>query len=562
MKRIKLVLLTILSLLLLPNIAYAASGSISVSGASNIVEGSRVQINVTLSSNTAIGSWQMDLNYDKAFLQLISSSAEAGGTRMASYAANGTRSKTYTFAFRALKTGNTRVSVSSYLAYAFNDLSEMKLTSSSKTIKIMTQKELEATYSKDNTLKSLTVEGYELDKEFDKNTLDYTVNVPTGTTSVKINATVNDSNATVNGAGELEVTEGTNVASIVVTAQNGDQKTYNLTINVEDQNPINVKINNKDYVVVKNATLLSTPATFTETKITIEEFEIPAFINNTANITLVGLKDETGDIIYVEYNDGKYSVYNELNLKTYLLVPAPFKEDLDLIKTTVTINNLKYDAYKYSENSNYVIISAKSLENGKIANYLYDTENKTATLYDDTYIKESKDTITNYTYIIIAFAIGLLLSVIVIISLMHSLRKKQKKMSKFIEKQEAKIEATRKLNDVVSEVKKITDAEKKHTIKQDTTELKALNKKDKNKKNKEIKVTEVKIAETPKENIPEEKISQTKEIKTSEIKKENEKNQKENITEKTKKEKNLEETEVYNIFEDDFKFSKKKKKKF
>lgn len=461
MKRIKTLLVTLLTLILMPSLVYAASGNVSVSAPSTVVQGNRVTVTVTLSSSTLIGSWQMDLNYDKSFLQLVSSSAEEQGTMMANASAGGTKSKTYTFQFKALKTGSTRVSVGSYLAYAYNDLSSMSLTSSSKTIKIMTQQELEATYSKDNNLKSLSVEGYELDKAFDKDTLEYSINAPTGTTTVKVTATENDKTATVSGDGEIEVTEGVNTIPIVVTAQNGDQKTYTLIVNVEDQNPINVKIDNENLVVVKNGSLLEAPITFAETKVTIDGFEIPAFINENANITLVGLKDANGNIALYIYNNAKFEPFNEMHLDTTLLIPVSFDKDLDLIKTTVTINNSVINAYKYSEDTEFVIINAKNLEDGSISLYLYDTIKNTAIRYDEKFINSTNETIRNYTYIIIAFASALVLMMIIIFSLLHSVKKKTKKINKFIEKQEAKIEATRKLNDVVAEVKKITDAEKK-----------------------------------------------------------------------------------------------------
>lgn len=460
MKRIKIVLATLIALVLMPSIVYAASGNISVSSTSTVVKGNRVTVTVTLSSGTPIGSWQMDLNYDKNYLQLVSSSAEAQGTMMVNSSAGGTKSKSYTFSFKALKTGTTRVSVGSYLAYAYNDLSSMNLTSSSKSIKIMTQEELEATYSKDNNLKSLSVEGYELDKTFDKDTLEYSINVPTGTTSVKVIATENDKTASISGAGDIEVTEGLNTIPIVVTAQNGDQKTYTLTINVEDQNPINVKVNNEDLVVVKNGSLLEAPITFAETKVNINNFEIPAFVNENADITLVGLKNETGNIALYIYDNDKYEPFNEMHLDTIMLIPVSFDKKLDLIKTTVTINDSKIEAYKYSDDTEFVIINAKNLEDGKISLYLYDTVKNTAIRYDETFINSTNETIKNYTYIIIAFAIALILMMIIIFSLLHSVKKKTKKINKFIERQEAKIEATRKLNDVVAEVKKITDAEK------------------------------------------------------------------------------------------------------
>ena len=115
--KIKYVIISLLTLLILPFGVKAASGSISVGGTSTAVVGNKVTVTVTLSSNTLIGSWQMSLNYDRNYLQLTGSTAEAGGTMMAASSTTGVRKKTYTFTFKTLKTGNTKVSVDSYLAY-------------------------------------------------------------------------------------------------------------------------------------------------------------------------------------------------------------------------------------------------------------------------------------------------------------------------------------------------------------------------------------------------------------------------------------------------------------
>ena len=472
MKKLKILILGLICLLFMPGMVDAASGSISVSGTSSAVVGNRVTLTVTLSSGTSIGSWQMDLNYDRSYLQLVSSTAEAGGTSMVNSSASGVRSKSYTFVFKTLKTGNTRVSVSSYLAYAYSDLSQISLTSSSKSIRIMTQEELEASYSKDNNLKSLSVtvgeESYAIDPEFNADVLEYNVTVPTGTTMVNVNATKNDSTAIVDGDGEIEVTEGLNTIPIVVTAQNGDEKTYTLIVNVEDQNPINVVIDGKNYTVVKSATLLSAPSAFSETTVQIDGFDIPAFVNDAIGYTLVGLKDEDGNVALYRYLDGEYSLYNEFNSKSYILVPVSFDKELDYIKTTALINGVSMDVYKYSEDSNLVIINAINLETGKEDLYLYDPDSGAAIVFDESFIQDTNQTIEYYTYIIIAFGGALLLMLIVIFVLLHSTKKKQKKIKEFILKQEAKIEATRKLNDVVDEVKKTLEEEKSEDLVEDT----------------------------------------------------------------------------------------------
>ncbi len=561
MKRIKILIIALLCLNFMPIPVKASSGSINVSGASTVVVGNTITVTVTLSSSSAIGSWQMDLNYDRDALKLVSSDAENGGTKMAGVtpSMDGVRSKSYTFRFKSLKQGQTSVSVSSYYILDINE-TEMSMSTTSLTINAITEQQLQASYSKDNTLSNLEVEGYKLDKEFNKDTLEYKVDVPTGTTKVVVNATKSDYTASVSGTGEIEVSEGLNTISIVVTAQNGDERTYTLTVNVEDQNPIEVTVDGSKYTVVKNGTLLEAPLTFIESKTKINGFEIPTFTNKNANIVLVGLKDSKGNIYLYQYENNTYIKFNQINIKTLNLIPVAFTEELDLIKTTVTINGSKYDAYKYSEKSDFVIINAKSLEDGKTSLYLYDTKGKTITNYDDTYINETTKTINNYTYIIYVFLGSLGLMLIIIFALILSLRKKQKKIKKFLMKQEAKIEATRKLNDVIDEVKKITTSE--HVIKQDTTSLKDNKKQNKKDQNKDVAITEIKPENiTPKEEIS--KIQNKEPLKPNDKEETNSKsNIKEELKQAIKEEKieAKEETEVYNIFEDDFKKKKKKKK--
>lgn len=554
----------------------ASSGKISISSSSTVVVGNTVTVTVTLSSSTALGAWEFNIDYDSSYLRLTSSTSENGGTYFVNYGDGKTKSKTYTLKFKALKSGTTNITVGSYDIYDWNEES-MSISKLNKKLTLMTQEELEASYSKDNNLKGLTVkvgeESYDLDPVFDKDTLEYKVTVPTGTTTVQIEALKNDSTATVNGDGDIEVTEGLNTIPIVVTAQNGDEKTYTLIVNVEDQNPINVTIDGKNYTVVKSKTLLTAPVTFTESTVKINDFDIPAFVNDSLGYTLVGLKDEDGKISLYRYHDGNYTLYTELNSKSYILVPVDFSKELDYIKTTADINGVKRDVYKYSEDSDFVIINAINLEDGKENLYLYDPSSGAAILFDESFIQDTNKTIENYTYVIIAFAGALFLMLILIFGLLHSTKKKQKKINQFIEKQEAKIEATRKLNDVVSEVKKIQEEEK-------------LNKKDvsNNSSSEELKIEEVKLEETGELN-QEEKQEVQEPVKKSkkELKKER-KEAKRREKEAKKKEKdeffqdevvstetkiedeikNIEDhvtddtEEIYDIFEDD---RKKKKKK-
>ena len=255
MRNIKLIIIGIIgSLFLIPNVM-AATGTVNISGANQVVQGNKVTVTVTISSSTKIGSWQMNLNYDKNYLKLTSSTAE-NGTTMANAAKTdaGVSKQTYTFTFKALKTGSTNLSIGGALVYPA-DVKQMNnplsLTLGKKSIKVITQAELEASYSKDNYLKSLSIEGYNIEPGFKKEVTEYNVSVPENTKTIEINAQTNDSKATVSGIGEKEVSAGMNNFTVIVRAENGSEKKYTINVDVKDSNPIKVSVNNTDYTVVK-----------------------------------------------------------------------------------------------------------------------------------------------------------------------------------------------------------------------------------------------------------------------------------------------------------------------
>jgi len=448
MKKIKLLLLTFLGIILLPSLVNAASGSIKVTSANTVVIGNKVTVTVTLSSGVNIGSWEMNLNYDKSYLQLTNATSEAGGTIMAN-SSSGVKSKKYTYTFKTLKTGSTKVSIGSYLVYAYDDMSELSISAGSQTIRIITQEELEASYSKDNNLKSLTVEGYEITPEFNKNTLEYSVSVPEGTKEIKVTASPSDRKSSVSGDGVITVNEGTNTVSITVKAENGSEKVYTLLVNVIDENPINVIIDKKNYTVNKIRENYLCPLLYSETTIRINEFDIPACVNEKINYTLVGLKDEAGEVKSFRYNNGKYKSYKELVGTTIKLINEAYGKEVEgLIKSKIKIDGTEYDAYKFSDDSKYYVIYGINVENGDKGLYVYDSINKTFSGYDTEYITYLKEQNKIYLYVIIAFGCSLLLSLICIISLSKGKKKIKKKLEKkedikeepIISKQEDKVD--------------------------------------------------------------------------------------------------------------------------
>lgn len=438
MKRIKKFFMAMLIGLLFPCIVNAASGSINIASSSTVVVGNKVTVTVTISSGTKMGSWQMSLNYDKSYLQLTNSTARDGGTFMIDYAEDpGVLKKTYTFTFKTLKSGTTKLSVDGYRAYVSSDLSALSLSANTKQIRIITQAELEASYSKNNNLSALEVEGFTLTPEFKTDVLEYSVVVPENTKEVNIKANVQDKRASVNGIGTQAVNPGTNKFSVVVRAQSGAEKTYVINVEVKDENPINVAVNGKNYTVVKIKENLPAANLYAETTININGFEIPAYKNDNTNLVLVGLKAEEGNISLFIYNKDKneYQEYNEIGVNKITIYPLTSNEEIKgYKKDTITINGVKVDGYYYTKDSDYVIIYGINVETGDKGFYMYDKKMQSLIKYNDEYIIDLNKKIELYTYIIIGFSGVFILMIIIMIALAKK-KSGKKKNQKPIEKE-------------------------------------------------------------------------------------------------------------------------------
>ena len=431
MKKIKRLLMVLLVGILFPSVVSAASGSINIASSSTIVVGNKVTVTVTISSGTKMGSWQMSLNYDKKYLQLTSSTARDGGTFMIDYAEDpGVLKKTYTFTFKTLKSGSTSLSVDGYRAYVSSDLSAVSLSANTKQIRIITQAELEASYSKNNNLSALEVEGFTLTPEFNKDTLEYSIVVPEDTKEINIKATPQDKTAQVTGAGVQAVAQGANKFSIVVKAQNGAEKTYTINVEVKDENPINVEVEGKKYTVVKLKENLPEVSLYGEYTVKINEFDIPAYKNEYTNLVLVGLKDEEGNIglfIYDEKNN-KYSSYHEIGVNKITIYPLETSEEIKgYTKDVIEINGVKVNGYYYTKDSNYVIIYGVNVETGDKGFYMYDKKMQSLINYNDEYAVDLNKKIELYTYIIFGFSGVFVLMIIILIALVSKKGKKKNK---------------------------------------------------------------------------------------------------------------------------------------
>ena len=425
MKRItKYLTLFIMTFAFILNIN-AASGKITVStNKSSATVGSTINATITISSGSPLGAWEWVIDYDKSKLKLTS-----GKLNIADVGDGKIKGKSYKYSFKAIAKGTATITVKSVGALDWNK-NNISISKGSKSIKIITQAELEASYSKDNTLKSLSVDGYDLSPTFSKNETNYKVEVPSDTTKVNINARKNDSSASVNGDGEHEVSEGENKFVITVTAENGSTKEYTIIVSVVDPNPINVKINDKNYVIVKRTSSIEKPDGFEFNEIELDEQKVPSLYNEVTKLTLLGLKDEEGNIKLYLYNknDNSYKEYNEISFEKIKILPLDIDKKFDnsYKQKNIKINDIEIKVLAQKD-SEYAIVKGKDLTTGKDNYYLYDSKTNTVIRYTDEMTKSYKEKIKMYTEIIVFLGAETTIIIFILICILLSKVRKNKK---------------------------------------------------------------------------------------------------------------------------------------
>lgn len=253
-------------------------------------------------------------------------------------------------------------------------------TSTSKSSKSSSKKTTtDSNKNSDNNLKSLEVEDVTLDSEFDKDKLEYKAEVENNINKIYISAKANDSKAKVSGTGSKDLEEGINTFEIVVTAENGSTRTYTITIIRKEENPVTVKVNGKEYNVIKKEGVLEPLEGFEKVDLVIKEQNVLAYKHNKTGFIIVGLTDQDGNSAWYRYENKKFEKYYEFksnDLKLYILNKAkyvPYKYK----KCTFDIDGNKINGYVLDNNSDFRLLYAINLSTGEKNYYLYDLKEKT-----------------------------------------------------------------------------------------------------------------------------------------------------------------------------------------
>lgn len=261
------------------------------------------------------------------------------------------------------------------------------------------------TYNSNNYLKSLDIEGYELSPNFDKKTLEYTVTLEPGTETITINATKEHSTSRIKGIGDINVSEGTNALNVVVVAENGNERVYKIIATVEEKDPIDVKIDDTMYRVVKKKELLGNKEGYDLTTVKIDGFDIPALYNGVTEVTLIGLKNSDGKVLLFSYNSktGQYEQYREFKFDLMNLYIHE-KNNSEYEETRIKINGQEVVGYKLDGVNDYYLIYATNISNGYEGYYLYDIKENSAQRYDTTILDNVTQTKDKFFSIVLVLS--------------------------------------------------------------------------------------------------------------------------------------------------------------
>lgn len=438
-KRIKYILLVMLTFLIFKSEVNAGSLSIWAS-ASNIEVGSKVTVSVN--AKNVAGTFNVTSS---------NNSVLSGGVT-----GEWMESDTYTYTFTAKSVGKATITVlavdvadfdtnggfTGAKSVTLNVVAKKTSPSGGSTGGTATKPSTGGTtadkkeYSSDNTLKSLSIEGYDIEPKFNKDTTEYKLTVDQKIEKINVKAEANHDKASVKGCGEINLSSGENTIEIKVTAENGNDKIYKIIVNVTDLNPIKIKVGSDEYTIVKkNNNLIEKLDYYEEVVLNIEEQEVVAYENTKTNVTLVLLKDKDNKIKYYIFDKYKntYIEYNYISVGGITLQLLDSNEELKNYKRyDLELQDKKIDYYKIKGSHKVGLIYGTNVKNGNTGYYVYDKNEETLSKYYDEEINIYKELSQKYkSYLMFTLGGIALISILLIIKSIQNSKNKRKNRYNF-----------------------------------------------------------------------------------------------------------------------------------
>lgn len=438
MKKFKLLMFLCICFLV-SNVVYASSVSVKVSS-NTITKGSSVTVTASINADSGIYTTEGTLTCTGAG---VNKSADMSYEDLNT--AN--TSKSFSFTIKPTSSGTVSCTTSNVMIRELKEASRYSLSNGSASITVNEPVYVPPReYSSNNKLKSLGIEGYGISPEFSNDVKEYNIEVPNGTEKVVVNATKEDSSASISGIGEVSVTEGTNKVEVKVTAENGNVNTFVINVVVKELDPIEVKVDGKKYTIIRKEGVLEVPENYEKSSVKIGDDDILCYKNIVSKNILVGLKDEDGNGRYYSYDEekNKYTLYNGKkigNVNLNILDMPSGELPSGYSKVTFEYNNEKIEGYQYVDKSvtyaaddsvsgnDFYLLYAVNEMNGEKGLYVYDKLEGTVQRFNSNLFMAYQEKAENYfLYLLISLA---LLAITIITFTLIFIKKKSRHKHKF-----------------------------------------------------------------------------------------------------------------------------------
>ncbi len=323
-------------------------------------------------------------------------SPDGAGKYTLLYAADnrGTASKTFTFKFKALKSGSFGIYTTGTIRN-WDESGPDQIKEASVKINSIDK----STLSGNANLKSLILSAGTLNPAFSPSVTNYNITVDYSVTSVLVSAVTQEGAATIDVQGSSKMKVGDNKRTVVVTAPNGTKKSYVLNIkrlasgetnnptptdpqepNTPDINPYEVIIDGQKKYLANDYSLVQIPEGFTVTSSFINGTDIPSITNTVGDRVLVYATDETGAngrFYLFDAEKMSYTLYMNYSTTGTTFVLIDYKADpvvpAGYYYCPVQIGDYSFNGFKYEDGlySNFSIVYAEASSGAK-AFYRYD----------------------------------------------------------------------------------------------------------------------------------------------------------------------------------------------
>lgn len=295
--------------------------------------------------------------------------------------------------------------------------------------------------SKNNNLKSLSVDKGSI--SFNKNTTSYKIDVDSNITSVKVNASTEDSTASfVNGFGPrtVNLNYGSNSILIKVKAQNQSEKTYTITVNRKDDRSTNnylktLSLTEGKIVFNKDTLEYNISVDYDITKIDVnalvEDTKAKVVVNNKElvvgdNVITIDVTSENGSVRTYKINVKRLSEAEKMSDNNNISKLEIFGQNIKFsnkekeykIKISKEETELMFNIELEDEKASYVLNNNKNLKDGSIVKLIVISQSGIESEYKFIISKEKDNSLLWYILIgtsslIIGFVLGFITSNII-----------------------------------------------------------------------------------------------------------------------------------------------------